>query len=234
MKKIAGFTAALVAMVGISAAQTTLISDDFESYADTAAMLAAWTVGGTVPDPVPYTLGEDVAPANKFLVVASATGAAVLSRTFPSATPTDDEPITLEYDLRAATYANSRMSVGLRPVFDSTVMAHIGTHNGTGDNKFFTRTLGGGAPDYVALVSGPDRTPGVWTTLSLTLGTRDIVAAIDGTDATEAIGRTTADWPAITTVRVGYGNSWNQDGNIDNILVTQVEASSVSDWHLMK
>lgn len=236
MKKIAAFTAALVAMAGLSTAQVTLFSEDFESYADTAAMEAVWTAS----QPGVITLTEDIGNgaegSNKFITVPSGT-AGTLGRTYTaSAAITDDENVTLTAYLRGASWANSRASVNMRDAPASAALyISVGNNNATGDNKWAYRVLGytpnPDAVGYVIQTAAPDRPVDTWVKLQAECGATYVDPIID--DVT--YDRIDATAPALTFgyIQVGYGNTPNQDYNADSFSIVQAEAASVSDWDLM-
>ncbi len=112
---------ALVMGLALSSAQATIIvNDDFESYADTAAMQAVWTAAA--PGTLSTTLGN---PGQSLRQVPTGSGATALQnqQTFSPITPTTSDRVVFSVDIYDdGTSANKRITAGLR--------------NGAGSNIF--------------------------------------------------------------------------------------------------
>lgn len=227
------------ASLPVSAAE--LLSDNFESYADTAALEAAW-----VPSEAGYlalttNAGQGATSSDKYVVMPAdfnpiSTGSDPYSwRAFSGGathSPTNADPIVFSVYCRSASWGGSRARVGVRSSATSGNILDLGTNNGTGDDKFLCRVVGWGtAPGYVIFLSGPNRSANTWYKLEVSAGDTAFSFKVDNTAITETATATAAPTTALGGVRFGAGVSANATVDWDNILVS-TNASAVSDWDL--
>ncbi len=165
-------------MSTVAFADTVIINEDFESYADSAALLAAWPSSDPArPDNATRLIPGDTAPfyggtnltnfaqfcgsantpggvANCDLAGSSgvAGGGTVNQMTFPSIAPSATQNIELSFDLGDdALSANMRMTVGLRGV-SGTVTENIiemGLYNGPVGYAYRAVLFPGTSPNWV-------------------------------------------------------------------------------------
>lgn len=243
MKKLL-MMAALLAMAPLAQAQVTVIIDeDFESYANTAAMEAVWTASQPGVIVLSDVAGTGAEGSDKFITLPGAS-AASLTRTFTAHTVTDADPVNISVYLRAANWGNTRTGASVRSANLSALLLNLGTFNSTSANndgtanKYAARALGwGGFPSatgsngYYHFLAGPDRTPNVWVNLSAIAGATEIAFTIDGYD--EVIDNLTAPADDAAATRIGLGVSNNQDVNVDSLVISHgLAVSSVSEWEL--
>lgn len=241
MKRLNFLMACGVAVLPMAAvAQTVLLSEDFESYADQAALEAAW-----IPSEAGYltfnnNAGQGAEGSNKYVTMPNdfappSTGADPYSyRNFTSHNPTDEDPITLTVYVRSANWGNSRAGISLRTNPASTNIFMLGTNNGVLTDRFAARIVGwGSAPGFIYFESGPSRKADTWFKLSGTIGDATATFKVDDKDMNETASLTSAPTGGLGTVRIGNGTSANAVVDIDNITVTKgLPSSSVSDWDL--
>jgi hypothetical protein len=113
---------ALVTGLALSSAQATiLVSDDFESYADTAAMQAVWGAAGV------GTLDTAVGNPGQSM---RQNGGVQNQQTFSPTTPTTSDRVVFSVDIYDdGTSANKRMTAGLRGGAASNIF-EMGMYNG--------------------------------------------------------------------------------------------------------
>ncbi len=245
MLKVFGTMAAVGLMASTAMAQISF-TEDFESYADTAAVEAVWTA--SQPGVIVHTtnVGTAAQGGDKYMAVPVTAG--VLSRTLGSTGfVSDATPITLTAYVRGASWTNSRIGLSMRDAsFLTAFYAHIGTTNGnvqpggvpTGD-KWASRIFGWGnvpSGNYWGYFNSANRVTGAWVKLELICGATTVRAEFDdvNTPADDITGLT-ANNTAVATCRIGYGVSSNVAYDIDNISISGGAAvpASISDWDMM-
>lgn len=212
----------LIAAVAVSASAQVILSDDFESYADTAAMGANWTLGsgGTLA-----TTGGNPGQAGAH---DGSNQAHLWAHAF-SVTPTDEMPLILKADIWFSGTNNQRNTVGLRT--GANPLYEVGFHNAAGSNGLSLRILNfAGNDGWVELLSysnlGIDRARWISTTSTFSATALDVVlvdslAVADGGFGTivfNSTGATAAG--AFTDLRFGGPSALSSAGGgflVDNI-----------------
>jgi hypothetical protein len=98
----------------------TIVNENFESYPDTASMLAAWPGGPATLDTTNGNPGQ----------AALHPGGVVNSRTFPAVNPTNAAPLVYTADIfDDGLSANKRMSAGLRHLTPAENLVEMGMYN---------------------------------------------------------------------------------------------------------
>ena len=211
MKRLNFLMACGVAVLPMAAAaQTVLLSEDFESYADQAALEAAWTFSEAGYLTFNNSPGDGAEGSNKFVTMPSdfdppSTGVDPYAyRNFTLHNPTDQDPITLTVYVRSANWGNSRAGISLRTNASSANIFMLGTNNGQTIDRFVARINGwGGSPGFIYFESGPSRKPNTWFKLSGTIGDATATFKVDDADMDETASLTGGPAGGIGTVRIG-------------------------------
>lgn len=252
MKKTLMIAAAFVLAASVApAAETVIFSDNFESYADTTAVEAAYTA--SVPGAIVLTTaaGTGAQGSDKFVTVPAAPSVAVLTKSaaFTAYTTTDTDPISITAYLRTANWANSRNGVSVR---DSTLagsILNVGSWNAATANvavpgdKYTIRALGWGlgatGSSYWNLQNGATRTASAWVKLKAIGALTTVKAEINdvNTPADDITGSTTPPIAAVpaafSVVRIGLGVTTPNAYDVDSITVaTGLATSDTADWDL--
>lgn len=226
-----------VTALTMNATAAVVFEDTFESYADTAAFLAAYPItAGTDPQPaLTESTGDGAMGSNKFVTMPAAPSTIRRARALDNPISMNDViSVTFSTYIRGANWGNTRSSLGLRDAgAGAAFYAQIGTNNGTADNKWATRLLGiPGLNGYYVLLNGPDRATNEWTKLSFTLSHSSMRFFINDVESTDdALVVTGPATTAIGTVNLGYGITTTQPFDVDNIVVETTDAS-VNDWNM--
>ena len=257
-RKVLAIAAVAIAAFGSTAKSATLFEETFETYSDSAAFEAAWTIGGTnVTNP--FTLsssaGDGADGSNNYLVYPQTPSTIWADKNFVGDAThvlSDATPITFTYYVRAANWTGSRFAAGIRSSNATSVLLDLGVYNnvvtnapGTPTapfvNKWIGRFLGHtGFPAsqstdtarYWSVLSAPDRTTGVWHKLSFTASGSSITFRINDVDyPSDSITGLTPPATAITKVRIGRGATSVNPNDLDSITVT-VPGANVNDWDM--
>ena len=227
-----------VAMLA-SAAQAVVFSDDFDSYADTAAMLApgAWGDEGVPAAGTALSIGFGN-PVNS----AWHPGGAVMGHDLPNLFPSDADPIVYSADIYVQEGTGKRLSVGLRDNGDGSSLNSIiemGLYNaavnpdtGLTEDGFAIRTvfINGNPANWVGF--GQPAVTG-WHNMKATIGATSIVFDLDlGDDGTvdKSLTITTDDTSAIgyNVLRIGGPSGIASAGGgfgVDNVNIVPEPAS---------
>ncbi|CAN5200658.1 hypothetical protein BH09SUM1_BH09SUM1_24550 [soil metagenome] len=221
-------------------------TEDFESYANTAAVEAVWTASQTGVITLTTLAGDGAQGGNKYMSVPSAT-AGTLSRVIgQTGFVGDASPVVLTAYVRAADYTNSRVGLSMRDAALGTAFyAHIGTSNGlvqpgnvAAGNKWASRIFGySGLPsgNYWGYFNSANRVTGAWVKLELICGRTTVKAEFDdvNTPADDITGLVSTG-TAVGSCRISYGSSPNVNYDIDNISIVGGSAvAAVSDWNMI-
>ena len=200
-----------------------IISDNFESYANTAALVAAWPGGPATLDTANGNPGQS----------AFHPGGVVNSRTFTAVNPTDAMPLSLSVDIfDDGLSANKRISTGLRSGASNII--ELAMFNAPAHYAFRLINFTSGNPNWVAFdtlgQSGVANAPAVrWNRFGALIGdtmttfTLDLNA--DGSiDATHVVNAVPAA-AGFSDLRFGGPSNLASAGggaNFDNITLVQV------------
>lgn len=224
----------MLVLATTSAKAGVLLTDDFESYADTAALQAVWNdqAGGL------GTLdGANGNPGNSM----AHPGGTTSNRVFAATVPTDAEPIIWEFDFLDDGVGNKRLTGGLRDNGGGAglnSLLEMGRYNnlvvpegGANVSGYGVRTvfIDGLPAGWVAFEGTPAVQQG-WHNFKATIRASDILFELDlGDDGTVDAVRT------ITTsagAGIGYNvarfggpsnlSSPGGGGNFDNLVIRQV------------
>jgi hypothetical protein len=240
-------TAVLFAGIGAistaTAANISVFMDDFESYADTAAMEAVWGVPGN--GALATTTGN---PGQSMQHLASATAGSGVSyqRSIPGTNPTDARPLIWKFDFLDDGVGNKRMTGALRDVGGSAAgnqaFFEMGRFNSINDPESGTTVAGygirhvfvGGTPagagGWLTYVGNPAVQQG-WHRFTATIGdtfaTFDLDFAANGSiDATRTIALGAAAAGKIYNIaRLGTPSDVTSAGggaHFDNVMVCVV------------
>ncbi|TWU30347.1 PEP-CTERM sorting domain-containing protein [Bythopirellula polymerisocia] len=226
---------AAVALAGIGQVQAaTLLSDDFESYVDTAALNAVW-------NEAPAGVGTlDTAFGNPGQSLAHGGGSSQ-KRVFAATTPSDSAPIIWEFDLYDdGDTGGKRLTGGLRDNGAAAplgALLEMGRYNDLADPEtggvtlvgYGIRTVfvGGTPGNWVTFVGNPAIQQG-WHHFKATVGETFINFELDlGDDGTvDAIRNiaTTANAKPYNVARLGGPSDLSSPsgGNFDNISIRQI------------
>jgi len=230
-KRIGSCAAAAAALLVGSAQAAIIVSDNFESYADSAALLAAWPANAATT--LDTALGN---PGQSALHL----GGAVNRKTFAAINPTDATPLSLSVDIYdSGTSSNKRISTGLRNGANNLI--ELGMYNGPTHFAFRLVLFASGNPNWVAFdtlgQSGIANAPVQgWHRYTATIGDTQTVFSLDlnadgSIEATHVV-------PAvpgaigINELRFGGPSGVSSPGgsaNFDNILLQSIpEPGSLS------
>lgn len=241
-KKFLSLVAVGVTALTMNATAEIVFEETFETYADDAAFLAAYTVLGTVGDH--YTLeeatGDGAEGSNKFLRV-STTGVQTYRKDFTSPIPMAEEGtigFTLSGYLRVPASANANIIFGVRSEDGANSYVHIGRHNqaiiggGGIGTKWGGRFLGlPGLPGgYYKFDNVPDVVADEWTKLSVEVTKSAMKVFVDDVEY-DNFPLTGGSATPFNHVRLGIGIHGNLLGDMDNITVNATD-TSVNDWNM--
>jgi hypothetical protein len=236
-----GSVCLVAAAAGVSTAAdaAVIFSDNFESYADTAAMQAVWGSAGVgTLDPTTGNPGKSI----KFNV---ATTAAVTSNqhTITGTTPSDANPITWEFDFLDDGIGNKRITGALRDVGGSgsgnQAFLEMGRFNSINDPDTGATISGYGV--RTAFIGGPSAASG-WFDFAgnpaAKAGWHHFKAVLGATSATFSLdldNNGTIDGTRTVTISDGgklynlvrFGgpsdvSSAGGGGNFDNLVISQI------------
>ncbi len=171
----------------------TIISDDFESYADTAAMTAVWSVSGTGGATLDTAFGNPGHSLNH-----SGTASTNLQNIAP-VTPGPGETLHYQADIYDDGVANKRVTAGLRNTAPSNIL-EMGMYNDPIRYAFRIILFGSGNPNWVAF---PDMVD-------------DLGDPISSADSVVGWHRFSVD---ITDSSATFSLDLNSDGNINSTAV---------------
>ncbi len=151
--KIMGlFAIALMAsgLLTLSAANAaTIFSDDFESYADTAAMNGVWSNGGSAT--LDTALGNPGNSMNHPGTSGSFSGGNTNSVSIAPIDPVGAEILSYSVDIYDdGTSANKRASAGIRQASPATNLLEMGVYNNPNHYAYRTVLFGSGDTNWVA------------------------------------------------------------------------------------
>lgn len=139
--------AALALGASASAATTTVIDEDFESYADTAALGGAWALSDGTLDTV---LGNGGNSLNHPATSGSFSGGNTNSQSFTAIQQAADTVIRFSVDIYDdGTSANKRVSAGLRAAAASNLI-ELGMYNSPSHYVYRQVLFAAGNPSWVA------------------------------------------------------------------------------------
>lgn len=140
-------TLGLVGILAISASATTIVSEDFESYADTAALGGVWSLGDGTLDTVVGNGGNSMAHPG---TGGSFTGANTNSISFAPVMPAAGEVLVYSADIYDdASSANKRVTAGLRTAAGANLI-EMGMYNGPTHYAVRTILFASGGSNWVA------------------------------------------------------------------------------------
>ena len=181
---------AAVVLARSAAMAGTILEDDFEAYADDAAMQAAWNEGGGGGGTLDTGVGN---PGQSM----AHPGGLTSKRLFTATTPTDVQPLVWEFDFMDDGTGNKRVTGGLRDNGGGAPLNSIlemGRYNALADPEaggltvsgYGVRTvfIGGSPGDWVTFAGNPSVQAG-WHHFRATIRTSDILFELDlGDDGT--------------------------------------------------
>jgi hypothetical protein len=140
-------TLGLVGILAISASATTIVSEDFESYADTAALGGVWSLGDGTLDTTLGNGGNSMAHPG---TGGSFTGGNTNSLSFAPVLPGPGEVLIYSADIYDdGTSANKRVSAGLRTAAGANLI-EMGMYNGPTHYAVRTILFASGGSNWVA------------------------------------------------------------------------------------
>lgn len=230
----------IVALLGSCGEAALLLSDDFESYADTDALNAAWNEPATGAGTLDDANGN---PGQSL----SHPGGVTQKRTFAATVATDAVPIVWEFDLLDDGVGDKRITGGLRDDGGGAGLNSIlemGRYNDIADPESMTtvsgygiRTvfIGGDPPNWVTFNGNPAVVAG-WHHFKATIGASSILFELDlgddGTvDASRTVTTTTGAGIAYNVARFGGPSDLSSAGggvNFDNLSIQIPEPATAS------
>jgi hypothetical protein len=225
----------LVLAGGFAAAHGgTLLVDDFESYADTTAMNAAWNepaIGVGTLDTANGNPGQSM----------DHPGGTTNKRLFPATVPTDAAPIIWEFDFFDDAEGNKRVTGGLRDNGGGAGLNSIlemGRYNDIADPESATtvsgygvRTvfIGGDPPNWVSFAGNPAVEEG-WHHMRATIGASSILFELDlgddgSVDASRLVNTPSGSGIAYNVARLGGPSDLSSPGGslkFDNLSIVQI------------
>jgi hypothetical protein len=228
---------AAIALSGAAAVASaaTIFSDNFESYADTAAMQTVWG------NPAPGTLDTAAGNPGKSL---KHTGGASNTHSFTGTTATDANPLVWQFDYLDDGAGNKRLSGALRDVNGSATgnnaFFEMGRYNSINDPESGTTVSGYGI--RTAFVGGPSAASGWisyvgnplvrtgWHRFTATIGATSATFALDfiadgSIDASRTVALSNGAGKLYNLLRFGGPSdvsSAGGGGNFDNVSVSTV------------
>lgn len=200
MKNIASFF--LLTMVGTSSFASTIVSEDFESYSDTASLGVVWNLGDGTIDTGFGNPGQSLDhPATG----ANFSGANTNSITFPGVYPGEGETLILQGDIYDDGFSsNERNSIGIRTAAGANII-EMGIYNNPSHYAIRTALFGSGSD------SSWVNFPGLPTQLFMTSnGLEELPTSVQGWHRFRA---------EITDVEITFTIDLNTNGSIDSTLV---------------
>ncbi len=212
----------ILVFMGSTGASTVYIDDDFESYADTAAMQAVWGAAGA----------GTLDPANGLSPTQSMAHPGGADNTFALAAdliPSDAEPVVLRGAMYDDGAGNKRFSIGLRSL-STFPLFEMGRYNSVLGEDYMIRinTFPGLSPNWISIGAG-GAVQG-WHTWEAMFTGSDITVTLDlGSDGTIDATYNDVLGGAYTTglgvVRLGGPSglsSGGGGGNFDDIYLAQI------------
>ncbi len=131
-----------------SAQAMTIVDEDFESYADTAALGGVWSLGDGTLDTAFGNPGQSL---NHPGTGGSFSGGNTNSLSFPEVIPTGSEVLTFSVDIYDdGTSANKRTTAGLRQASPAANLIEMGMYNNPNHYAYRVILFGAGDPSWVA------------------------------------------------------------------------------------
>lgn len=225
MKVVAAIAAGALLIGGASTAKAVvLLQDDFESYADTAGMNAAWNgapVGLGTLDQVEGNPGQSMLHP----------GGTTNKRVFAETIATDAMPITWEFDFLWDGAGNKRLSGGLRDngVGANNGILEMGYYNAAVEGSGFayrTVFLPGSTGWHLFPNAATLADAGTWLHFKATIKASEIIFEVVGNKASSS-ATVPANSTGITWDIARFGgpsdlSSAGGGGNFDNLLIQQV------------
>jgi hypothetical protein len=250
MKRLSFAICAAALMLPLaSIADTIVITDDFESYADNAALEAVWTASGVGAVPLQTTVAGGANGSDKFVRLPAA-GTVFLRRALGgNFNPTTGTTLNVTVYMKAANWGGTRAAAGVRDVAGGVPIMHIGSHNGTASNttppdqpindRFAYRLVSftgfpSSSSNWVSIIAGPTRAANTWHRLQLACAGGSVVPYVNNVAYTANTTTFTGIPSApFTGAQIGYGSPANLDVDVDHITIsTGAFNSDVSDWNL--
>ena len=229
--RLARIGAALIFALGpmaLSGSAATILTDDFESYADTAALNAVWPVGAG-NDTQTFLDAGPAGSTNTSKTVHTTNRLGRRDRTFAATIPTLSEPLVVSYDLYDAAAGGNEYLQILAPnaaaltQLISIGKSNLGTTNGANNpNKYQARvafpSAGAGGVNWINL--NTDRAIG-WHRFSAEIFPTTVNFYVDGVLDTANVPRLSGVADPFTVVRLGSGLSTLAEvGYYDNVSIT--------------
>lgn len=203
-----------------ASAQTTVIEENFDSYADTAALNGVWT-----EDSAGYTLMTDGGHSGANYVRTGTTAAGRLSHAI-NVTATDDAPVEASFWTRVSGTSSGRSYLQLDLSASWRYIAY-GQYNNPGGGVWNLRVSNGDTTgDWAATTV--DQVADTWTHLKIIIEKNRARFYVNDVQVYEETRAT--DMQEITAVRLGFAGSSVISVDYDDLLIRQV--SSVNDWNL--
>lgn len=211
-------------------------SDDFESYADTTAMLAPGAWGDAGAPAAGTILAGGLGTGNYMWHP----GGAVAGHVFPNINPTDADPLVYSFDIWTTGGTMRRLSCGLRDNGDGSSLNTIieaGLYNSSMDpadgllyDGYSIRTVFiGGVPagngGWLTFTGNPGALASAWATIELTISKNQVYATLDlnsdGTiDGTRTVAVNDQDVIGYNILRIGGPSGISSSGGgaaFDNV-----------------
>jgi hypothetical protein len=212
---------------GPAASGAVIFSDDFESYANTAAMNAVGAWGDASSTANPGTLATAVGNPGQSMLHP---GGATAKHIFAETTPTDTSPLVWEFDFFWDGSGNKRISGGLRDngVGSNAALLELGFYNATAEGSGFAyRTaLLAGSTNWHEFPNQTLASANTWLNFKATIGASSTLFEVSGD-----LGNSSASVPinssAITYDILRFGgpsdlSSAGGGANFDNVSVSVV------------
>ena len=217
---------ALALLAASPAGAATIFTDDFESYADTAALNTVWPIG-TGDATMTFLDAGPAGSGNTSKTVHTTNRLGRRDRTIAPFTPTASEPLVVSYDLYdAGAGGNEYVQVLTNPAALTQLISigksNLGTTNGANNpNKYQGRVAfppaGSGGVNWINL--NTDRSIG-WHSFTAEIFPTTVNFYVDGVLDTANLPRAAAG-DAFAMVRIGSGLSTLAEvGYYDNFSVT--------------
>ncbi|TWT93389.1 hypothetical protein Pla108_38830 [Botrimarina colliarenosi] len=212
MRRILTLTLAALAAPALCSAAV-IVSEDFESYADTTALGGVWSLGDGTLDTAAGNPGQSL---NHPGTGGSFTGANTNSLSFPSVYPGPGETLIFQADIYDDGNSNNeRNTAGLRAAAGANII-EMGHYNSPSHYAIRTVLFGGGSDAvYVAFPNIID----------------DLGAPV--ADATSVTGWHTYT-AAITDSNVTFTLDLNGDGNINSTIVANVTQNAAFEFDIIR
>lgn len=200
--------------------------DNFDGYADQAALDAVWA-----NDTAGVILKTDTGHSGANYVQTPTT-AARKTRSI-NVTPTDASPTVVDFWIRVPSTGLGRTWIQIGDTAGANIVQY-GINNGTAGTAGWSARIVGGAPtpdSNFSFVGTTTRPANTWVNLKFEMKSKDVNFYENGT-LVGTKSRTSSNWPAMTLVKIGSNLSSTITADYDDLQVTGTAAAGVSDWSM--